>query len=259
MSSNAELHTLKQRTDNYAYVLRCRETGLCAVIDASEPDSVLELLARIDGRLSLILNTHHHPDHTAANPELVARTGAPVLAAPWSGHAGSGPDITLKDGDPIILGRLRGTVLATPGHTLSDLCFWFEADRLLFTGDTLFSMGCGRLFEGTARQMWASLTRLRALPADTLVLCGHDYTLGNIAFARSLDPHNAALLEWEATVRARKAVGALPPHPTLGLEARANPFLRADDPDIQKSLDMPGADPSDVFAEIRRRKDHFTA
>jgi hydroxyacylglutathione hydrolase len=166
-------------------------------------------------------------------------------------------DIQVRDGDTYDLGRARAEVLFVPGHTRGHIAFWFPAQATLFSGDTLFSIGCGRLFEGTPQQMWTSLSRLRALPPETRVYCGHEYTEANIRFAVTLDPDNTVLRKREAEVRALRADGKFSVPSLMSDERAANPFLRADAPEIATALGMTGRDPVEVFAEIRRRKDVF--
>ena len=206
-------------------------------------------------RLTDILITHHHADHTAGVAELVAETSCRVIAG-WDG-AVSGATALVGDGDVVKIGALTVEVLATPGHTRDHLAFWFAGLDAVFTGDALFSLGCGRLFEGTAPEMWASLLKLRALPDETLVYCGHEYTASNARFARTIEPDNAALKARAAEVDQLTAEGRPTLPTTIGREKATNPFLRADRPEVAAAVGLPGAPAAEVFAEIRRRKDRF--
>ncbi|WP_114394975.1 hydroxyacylglutathione hydrolase [Oleisolibacter albus] len=243
--------------DNYVYLLRDTATGAVGVVDPGEAEPVQAELDRQGWRLSHIFNTHHHADHIAGNEDLRRPTRAPVIGPEADRYRI--PDLTqgVGDGDRLLFGRHPVQVLAVPGHTSGHIAFWFPDDDVLFSGDTLFSLGCGRLFEGTPAQMWASLLALRALPDATLVHCGHEYTASNARFALSIDPDNAALRERAAEVERLRSTGR-PTVPTrLGQEKTTNPFLRADDPALAERLGLAGADPVSVFAEIRRRKDVF--
>ena len=229
--------------DNYAWLLEEEAGGARAVVDPAEADPVAEAIDAAGGRLDLILLTHHHADHTGGTDALRARYGARVAGAAFDRERLPALDLPLADGDTVPFGGAEGRVIATPGHTLGHLCYHFPAGTLLLSGDTLFSLGCGRLFEGTAEQMFASLRRLAALPADTQVCCGHEYTEANARFALIEGPDNAALRAYAAEVAALRARG-LPSVPSrLATELAANPFLRVAD--------------AAAFAARRARKDRF--
>lgn len=244
--------------DNYIYLLHEPETGATATIDPAIPEPVLERLAARGWRLSHILNTHHHGDHTGGNLALKQATGAQVVGARKDAGRIPGIDVEIAEGDTFLLGHAAAMVFETPGHTSGHVAYWFPDTEALFCGDTLFSLGCGRLFEGTAEQMWASLAKLRDLPGETLVYCAHEYTASNGRFARTVERANPALAarvdEVERLTRARR-----PTVPsTLTTERATNPFLRADIPDVARAVGMdPGTEPARVFAELRRRKDVF--
>lgn len=230
-------------SDNYAWFLRDTETGTTAVIDPGEAAPVANFIEKEGGRLDLILLTHHHHDHTGGTEALRQRYHARV-AGPAAEQQRMPPlDIALHDQESIAVGTCIGTVIAVPGHTLGHICYDFPNPPSLFCGDTLFSLGCGRLFEGTAEQMFESLHKLDALPDATRVYCGHEYTLGNSAFALHAEPHNAALKERVAEVRRLRAENKPTVPSTLGMERATNPFLRAQD--VQ------------TFAQLRREKDTF--
>ncbi|MGH6913116.1 MAG: hydroxyacylglutathione hydrolase, partial [Geminicoccales bacterium] len=209
--------------------------------------------------LDWILSTHHHSDHTGGNLELKQATGCRVAGARSDAARIPGIDLELAEGDRFELGEAQAQVLETPGHTSGHISYWFADAGVLFCADTLFSLGCGRLSEGTPADMWRSLGKLAALPDETLVYCAHEYTQTNARFALSVDPDNPELKKRAAEVDRQRAAGQ-PTVPTrLGAERAANPFLRASDPAIRQNLGMASASASDadVFAEIRRRKDRF--
>ncbi|WP_372396113.1 hydroxyacylglutathione hydrolase [Azospirillum sp. HJ39] len=243
--------------DNYIYVLRDAASGKVGVVDPGDAAPVRAELERRGWSLTHIFLTHHHDDHIGGAGELKERYGASVVGARADAHRIPGLDAMLGDGDRTVFGSQTARVLAVPGHTSGHIAFWFEAADSLFCGDTLFSLGCGRLFEGTPAQMWDSLQELRALADRTRVYCGHEYTQSNGRFALAVDPGNAALhrrMEEVAELRDRNQ----PTIPTsIGMERRTNPFLRADDPGVQAAVGMAGAPAVEVFAELRRRKDHF--
>ena len=243
--------------DNYIYLLHDATTGATAAVDPAEAEPVLARLAERGWHLSHILITHHHADHTGGNLALKAATDCTILGAAADAGRIPGLDRGLQDGEDIELGSARAEVLLVPGHTSAHLAYWFAAEQALFCGDTLFSLGCGRLFEGSPAQMWASLERLRALPDDCRVFCAHEYTQSNARFAATVDAANPALAARIAEVETLRAAHK-PTVPSLMAEERAtNPFLRADQPALAAAVGLTGVPPAEVFAEIRRRKDHF--
>ncbi|MFO1152921.1 MAG: hydroxyacylglutathione hydrolase [Rhodospirillales bacterium] len=242
---------------NYIYLLHEPVAGVTAAVDPSVAAPVLAELQRRGWRLDLILNTHHHHDHVGSNLELKARTGCRIVGNAADRARIPGLDDAVADGGEVGVGRARGQAIAVSGHTIGHMVYWFQDAGLLFSGDTLFSLGCGRLFEGSPSQMWASLCRLRALPAETRVFCGHEYTLDNARFCLTIDPDNRALQARAADARRLREAG-LPTLPArLGDEAACNVFLRADDPIIQRAAGTPAGDAVAAFAAIRRRKDTF--
>jgi len=245
-------------SDNYVYLAHEPETGATAAVDPAVAEPVLERLAAKGWRLSHILNTHHHHDHTGANLALKQATGCTIVGARGDAERIPGIEVEVADGDSFMLGHAAALVMAVPGHTSGHIAYWFPDSRALFCGDTLFALGCGRLFEGSAEQMWASLSRLRALPDDALVYCAHEYTQSNARFARTVERDNQALKERIRDVDAARAAHRPTVPSRLGLERETNPFLRADLPAVKAAVGLPpDADPARVFGEIRRRKDVF--
>jgi hydroxyacylglutathione hydrolase len=252
-----EIRLVPLLSDNYGYLLHDAATGDTAVVDPSEAGPVLAALKAEGWRLNHILNTHHHPDHIGGNAELKAATGAKIAAPRADLHRIPAVDVPLAEGDRYRVGGSEAQIFAVPGHTSGHIALWFEADAALFSGDTLFSLGCGRLFEGTPEEMWRSLGKLRALPDATRVYCGHEYTQSNARFALTVEPDNAALQARAAEVAALRAAGR-PTIPTiLGVEKATNPFLRADQPAVQAAFGSAGRSAADTFAAIRRGKDNF--
>lgn len=244
-------------TDNYAYLLHDPADGLCAVVDPSESEPVKRALAARRLKLTHILNTHHHFDHTGGNIRLKQEFGAIVVGPEKDRDRIPALDIGVKESAPWTFGSYAVRILEIPAHTRAHIAFVFGAEHVAFTGDTLFAMGCGRLFEGTPPMMWSSLSKLMQLPDETRIYCGHEYTLNNGRFALAVEPNNPALQARMREVESLRAQ-SLPTIPcTMGLEKKTNPFLRPASPEIRKTLGMENADDVAVFAEIRRRKDNF--
>jgi hydroxyacylglutathione hydrolase len=243
--------------DNFGALVHDPESDATAAIDAPETGPVEAALKRTGWRLTDILVTHHHRDHVDGIEELKARYGCRVVAPTAEANAIPGVDETVREGDRVHVGGLEARVIETPGHTAGHISYFFPADKLAFVGDTLFSIGCGRVIEGNAEMMWNSLLKLRALPDDTRVFCGHEYTAANIRFAKTIEPANAALAVREQEV-ARLIAEKKPTIPSyIGEEKAANPFLRADLPELAQALGLAGMPAWQVFAEIRQRKNQF--
>jgi len=241
--------------DNYSSLLHDPATGCTAVVDTPDADEIMHQLDKQGWHLTHILTTHHHWDHIDGHEQLKKHYDCQIIAPALNRDQIPAIDQTVSNGDQIQVGEISIEVLATPGHTLGHVAYYVPALSAVFVGDTLFAMGCGRLFEGTPQQMWQSIQVLRALPDQTAIYCGHEYTLNNAQFALSLEPDNSALQQRVKEVESLRASG-LPTIPTSVIQERqTNPFMRADIPRIQQRVGMPGASASKVFAEIRRRKD----
>lgn len=244
-------------SDNYGYLARDRSTGEVAAIDTPDPAAINAALAREGWALNHIFNTHWHPDHAGGNLALKERWGCRIVGPRGEAPKIPGIDEAVGDGDVVMLGDSRAVVFDTPGHTLGHIIYHFADDGAAFVGDTIFAVGCGRLFEGTPAQMWSSLSKIAGLPAETKLYCAHEYTQANARFALTVDGGNEALLARSRDIARLRAAGASTVPTTVALERATNPFLRARDPGLQASIGMAGADPVAVFAEIRKRKDRF--
>lgn len=243
--------------DNYAWLAHDAATGATAVVDVPEAPPVMRALAAQGWHASHILITHHHDDHIAGVEALAAATGARVIGAAADAHRLPPLDEAVAPGDTVRIGMDAGRVLDVPGHTIGHIAFHFPASRAAFTADSLMSCGCGRLFEGTADQMWASLSQFMAMPPDTLICSGHEYTLANIRFALSVDPDNSTLQQRATAAEALRARG-LPTLPvTLAEELATNPFLRAANPAFRAALGLADLDAAQAFAHLRKLKDRF--
>ncbi|GAB5428340.1 MAG: hydroxyacylglutathione hydrolase [Devosia indica] len=245
------------RSDNFGYLVHDQASGRTAAIDAPEAGPIREALDQRGWTLTDIFITHHHIDHVEAIAELKEAFGTRVVGPRDEADKIEGLDEVVGDGDTLELGETRFAVMATPGHTLGHVVFYDAEGGHLFSADALFSLGVGRMFEGTPGPMWAGLKRLRELPDDTLVYCGHEYTQSNAKFALSIDPDNAALKTRAAEVESLRAAGRPTIPFNLGEDKKANPFLRADAPELARHYGLDGADPAEVFAAIRKGKDTF--
>ncbi len=242
--------------DNFIYLARA-PSGAVAVVDPAVAEPVLAEADKRGWKITHILNTHHHGDHVGGNLEIKAATGCTIVGATHDHGRIPGVDVEISGGDVYDFGGEKAEVFFVPGHTSGHIAFWFKDSAALFCGDTIFSIGCGRVLEGTPAQMWDSLVRLRALPAETRIYCAHEYTASNIRFAVTVDPRNAALRRREAEVTDLRAHGKWTVPSTIGEERAANPFFRADAPELAAAVGMAGRAPVDVFAEVRERKNNF--
>ncbi|MCK5041273.1 MAG: hydroxyacylglutathione hydrolase [Sphingomonadales bacterium] len=242
--------------DNYVYLLHEPIANKTAVVDPALSEPVLEVLKEKGWTLDFIINTHHHFDHVGGNLELKEATGCTIVGSDKDVERIPGIDVEVKDGDTFTLGEQTAQVFDVPGHTRAHIAYWFEDSDALFCGDTLFSMGCGRLFEGSPQEMWSSLQKLSQLPDQTKVYCAHEYTASNGKFALSIDASNTALIARMAEVEKLRAKN-LPTVPSLlGVEKQTNPFLRANDASLAQAVGLSGESADKVFAEIRTRKDN---
>lgn len=253
-----EVRRIAVLNDNYVFLVHDAATGDTAAVDPAVAEPVLAELAHRGWRLTHILNTHHHGDHVGGNLALKSATGCRIIGAASDRARIPGIDVGVADGGSVTIGESTASVLDVPGHTSGHIAYWFADDRALFCGDTLFALGCGRLFEGTAEEMWRSLQRLAELPSDARVYCAHEYTQANGRFALSVEPDNLALIERMRRVDAARARGEPTVPSTLAEELATNPFLRPHSSSIRGCVGVPtDAAASRVFAETRRLKDRF--
>jgi hydroxyacylglutathione hydrolase len=250
----AEISLFTCLSDNFGYLIHDPATKATAAIDAPEAAPILRALEREGWTLTDILITHHHGDHVGGVAELKQKYNCRVVAPHDKSARISSVDLRVAQGDVVKVGSLLARVLETPGHTLDHISYVFASEKALFAADTLFSIGCGRVFEGDYPMMWESLLKLRALPDDFKLYCGHEYTASNVKFALTVDSDNPALQSRAAEVTRLRADGK-PTVPTLlGEEKKANVFLRADDPSVAASVRMKGRSAAEVFGELRERK-----
>jgi len=255
--STLEIEQIPTRSDNYVYLIKESGQGKVGVVDPSDAEPVIDALDRLGWTLTHIINTHHHNDHTGGNLELKEKYGCEIVG-PLADHDRiAGIDIDVGDGDTYTFGDAVAKVYDTPGHTRGHIGYWFEESKALFCGDTLFALGCGRVFEGTFEQMWNSLGKLRALPDDTMVYCAHEYTQANANFAVTIETGNQALMERAAEIDALRSDNKRTVPSLLGLEKETNPFLRVDVASVAEAVGLPNGSPVEVFSEIRTRKDNF--
>lgn len=252
-----EVHMFGCLNDNYGFLLHDEDSQLTATIDTPEVGPINAALEQKGWTLTHIFNTHHHFDHAGGNEALKARWHCTVVGAAIDAERIPGIDQQVKDGETFQFGSSRVQVLEVPGHTSGHIAYYLPDDGIAFVGDTLFALGCGRLFEGSPAQMWRSLSKLMALPDETVVYCAHEYTQSNAAFAVTVEPDNTALRQRVKEIAALRAAGTPTVPTTIALEKATNPFLRPASPDLQQTLGMQGDDLVAVFAETRRRKDHF--
>ncbi|XP_078434803.1 hydroxyacylglutathione hydrolase 2, mitochondrial-like [Wolffia australiana] len=257
-TSSLQIELVPCLKDNYAYILHDVDTGTVGVVDPSEAKPIINALNKNNLTLAYVLNTHHHYDHTGGNLELKERYGAKVVGPLADKDRIPGIDVALSDGEKWIFGAHEMVVLFTPGHTRGHLTYYFPQSGALFTGDTLFSLSCGKLFEGTPGQMMSSLQRIMSLPDDTKIYCGHEYTLSNAQFALSIEPKNDLLRSYAVDVADLRRKG-LPTIPTtLGREKEVNPFLRTFSAEIRQNLKIPvEATEAEALGAIRQAKDNW--
>jgi hydroxyacylglutathione hydrolase len=252
-----ELVVVPCRTDNYAYLVHDPASGETAVIDVPDAKPIMAELGARGWSLNDIWITHHHDDHISGVAELRAGTGAMVLGAAADAHRLPPLDLALEESTSFSIGALSVRVIDVPGHTVGHIAFHIPEAGLAFTADSLMAAGCGRMFEGNAPDYWRSLQKIAALPPDTLICSGHEYTISNLRFAQSLEPDNPSLIFRSARVAALRAEGKPSVPVTLAEELATNPFLRAGSPGLKNALGMAHATDVEVFAATRARKDRF--
>jgi len=252
-----QIELFQSRIDNFGVLVHDPVSGRTASIDAPEEVAIVAALERRGWHLTDIFTTHHHHDHVEANLALKARYDCEITGPKNEADKIPGLGFAFGDGGAFVWAGRPVMVIETPGHTAGHICYYLPDDQLLFSADTLFALGCGRLFERPAVDMWNSLCKLMELPDDTVVYFGHEYTLANARFAVTIDPKNDTLLARARDIEALRAEGKFTAPTTIGLEKATNPFLRAADPGIRQHLGMEGAADWEVFAEVRSRKDSF--
>ena len=249
-----QIHQFPCLSDNFGVLIHDADAGITASIDAPDATAVARQLQEKGWTLTHILTTHHHLDHTGGNAALKAESKCTIVGPRKEAAKVPGIDRQVGEGDTFAFGPHQVQVLDTPGHTAGHITYLIPSAKVAFVGDTLFAIGCGRVIEGNAQMMWDSLKKLMALPKDTAVYCGHEYTQANAKFALTIEPENAALVKRAKEVDAMRAQGKATLPTTIGLELETNPFLRPHVPAIQKRLGMEGRPEWEIFAEIRERK-----
>ncbi|MBN9090120.1 MAG: hydroxyacylglutathione hydrolase [Reyranella sp.] len=257
MSTSLEIVRIPVLSDNYVWLMREPQSGSVGVIDPAVAGPVLAEAEKRRWKITHILNTHHHGDHVGGNREIKEATGCTIVGFARDKARIPGIDVTVEDGDRYRFGEAEAEVFFIPGHTSGHIAYAFKEQRALFCGDTIFALGCGKMFEGTPQQFWHSLERLRGLPDDMRVYCAHEYTQSNARFAVTIETDNQQLMARRESIDAARARNEATVPSLLGEEKRTNPFLRADKPSVQKAVGMLGQDPVKVFAEVRHRKDVF--
>ncbi len=243
--------------DNYGYLVHDNDSNFTACIDTPEVEPILRALDQTGWKLSHLLNTHHHFDHAGGNLEIKEKTDCVIIGARKDADRIPGIDIQMGDRDTYLFGKHEMSILETPGHTSGHVSYYFADSGIAFVGDTLFSLGCGRLFEGTAEQMWESLQKLLELPDETQIYCAHEYTQSNARFALTVEPDNEELRTRNQEIKNLRSKGKPTIPTTLGLEKRTNPFLRPDSHHLRETVGLKDASDVEVFAEVRTRKDQF--
>lgn len=250
-----EIHQFPCLSDNYGFLVHDPASGETTCIDTPDADAYLREASAKGWQITQIWNTHWHPDHAGGNEAIKAATGCKITAPAGDAAKIAGVDRTVQNGDTVSLGAFTGHVIDVGGHTMGHIAYHLPEADVAFVGDSVFALGCGRMFEGTAPQFWASLSRIKALPPQTSLYCAHEYTASNARFALHADPGNAELEAYAAEVNARRERGEWTVPTTLEKELTTNPFLRADDPVIQARWG--GNGPSETFAALRAAKDSF--
>ena len=257
MSASLEIVRIPVLNDNYVWLMREPQSGVVGAVDPAVAGPVLAEAEKRRWKITHILNTHHHGDHVGGNLEIKKATGCTIVGNRRDKARIPGIDVEVDDGDRYRFGEAEAEIFFIPGHTSGHIAYAFREQRALFCGDTIFALGCGKMFEGTPQQFWTSLSRLRGLPDDMRVYCAHEYTQSNARFALTVETDNRQLQARSASIDAARARGEATVPSLLGEEKMTNPFLRVDLPGVQKAVGMVGKDPALVFAEVRHRKDVF--
>jgi len=255
--SKLEIHQFEAFSDNYGYLIHDAGAGVTAAIDTPDTPKILAAIEETGWGLTHIFNTHWHPDHAGGNLELKKKFGCEIVGPRGEAAKIPGLDKAVGEGDIVTFGSHKSRVIDVPGHTLGHIAYHFADDGVAFVGDALFVLGCGRVFEGTPPQMWGSLKKLGELPPETIVYCAHEYTQANARFAETIEKSNDELHARIVEIDELRARGERTVPTTIEMELATNPFLRAEEPSLQKAIGMEGADPAAVFTEVRKRKDNF--
>lgn len=244
-------------SDNYSYLINDKTSNLVGIVDPSDFDEVNKIIKKKYGKLDYILNTHHHSDHVAGNIELKKNYKSKIIGSKADGNRIPGIDILLDEGEIFKFGKVNFKIITVPGHTKGHIAFYSEDEKTIFTGDTLFSLGCGRVFEGTIKEMFLSINKIKSLPGDTKIYCGHEYTKQNLDFCLKFDKNNQFLIKKLDWVKERND-NRMPTIPTtLEEEAKTNIFLRCDNSSIKNILNMNNSNDEQIFEKLRSLKDQF--
>ncbi len=252
-----QVHQFQCLSDNYGFLINDPESGDTASVDTPDASAINDALAEKQWKLTHILNTHHHFDHAGGNEELKAKWGCKIVGFDGDFKRIPGIDHKVRENDLVEFGGTQARVIEVAGHTSGHIAYHFDSENMVFVGDTIFALGCGRLFEGTPSQMWESLQKLMALKDETAVYCAHEYTQANAAFALSVEPENQDLLDRSSEIDRLRAENLATVPTSIGLERKTNPFVRPGSMNLQSTIGLVGASPVEVFAETRRLKDNF--
>tara|TARA_Y100000590_G_scaffold143445_1_gene164881 strand:+ start:1821 stop:2582 length:762 start_codon:yes stop_codon:yes gene_type:complete len=249
--------TIPILSDNYCYLIIDKDKKHCSAVDPASPEEIIPFLQKEELNLKNILNTHYHTDHTGGNLELKEKYKCKIYGPDKEKDQIPGIDISLKENDILKVNDYDVKIFETPGHTAGHIIYWFKKEKVVFTGDTLFVLGCGKLFEGTPQIMWNSLLKIRNLPKETEIYCGHEYSKSNADFALSIEKNNNKLMKRSKEINQLVNENSFTVPTTVKKEIESNPFLRVDVQNIKKNIEMESSSPEEVFGEIRRRKDDF--